>query len=173
MGIKTDDTGDWRNVILDPDSRKALQDHGLPFKKGGTVGHENEYVKDAGALSRKTQQWAAGIIPGMQPILQQAEAPYYPKDTEHNGTGDAMRHIMFQAGLTNTYGELPAKAIGWLHEHLSPGQPDAEFNMDMYNDQLGRQLGGLGLTQQELINRAKDMVDSGQAKTLTQGEDGY
>lgn len=37
MGIKTEDTGDWRNVILDPDSRKALQEHGLPFKKGGSV----------------------------------------------------------------------------------------------------------------------------------------
>jgi hypothetical protein len=37
MGIKTEDTGDWRNVILDPESRKALQEHGLPFKNGGVV----------------------------------------------------------------------------------------------------------------------------------------
>lgn len=137
------------------------------------MGHENQYVKKAGDFSRKSQQWAVGLIPGMQSVITEANQPYYPRDTDHNGTGDAMRHLLFQAGLVNKYGEVPASVIGWLHEASSAGQPEAEYAMDAHNDGLGRQLGGLGLTKEELVKRAKALVDSGAARTLPQGEDGY
>lgn len=143
------------------------------FKKGGKVGHENEYVKKAGDISRKSQQWAAGLVPGLQSVITDANQPYYPRDTDHNGAGDAMRHLLLQAGLVDKYGEVPAGLIGWLHEMSSPGQPDAEYDMDAHNDGLGRQLGGLGLTKEELVKRAKALVDSGAATTIPQGEDGY
>lgn len=144
------------------------------FKKGGAVvGHENEYVKKAGDFSRKSQQWAASLVPGLQSVITDANQPYYPRDTDHNGAGDAMRHLLLQAGLVDKYGEVPAGLIGWLHEMSSPGQPDAEYDMDAHNDGLGRQLGGLGLTKEELVRRAKGLVDSGAATTIPQGEDGY
>jgi hypothetical protein len=162
-------------ALYNPDIIKAIEQvDPEKFKNGGrVVGHENQYVKKAGDFSRKSQQWAAGMIPGLQPIITDANQPYYPRDTDHNGAGDAMRHLLLQAGLVDKYGEVPARLIGWLHEMSSPGQPDAEYDMDAHNDGLGRQLGGLGLTKEELVKRAKSLIDSGTARTIPQGEDGY
>lgn len=151
------------------------------FAKGGKVTgqpHENEYVKAAGKLSRKTQGMAASLIPGLRPILDKAQdlpLKYYAATGEHNGEADAMRHMLLQAQLMQKYGETPAKAIGWLHENISFGQPEREQAMDEYNDILGREIGAKAKSEKQMIDMARQYIDSKKAKSLAQDNapDGY
>lgn len=151
------------------------------FAKGGKVTgqpHENEYVKAAGKYSRKAQGMAASLIPGLRPILDKAQdlpLKYYAATGEHNGEADAMRHMLLQAQLLQKYGETPAKAIGWLHENISFGQPEREKTMDEYNDVLGREIGAKAKSEQEMIDMARQYIDSKKAKSIKQDNspDGY
>ena len=158
-----------------------MSDEIMNFAKGGEVTgqpHENEYVKAAGKLSRKTQGMAASLIPGLRPILDKAQdlpLKYYAATGEHNGEADAMRHMLLQAQLMQKYGETPAKAIGWLHENISFGQPKREQAMDEYNDVLGREIGAKAKSEQEMIDMARQYIDSKKARSIKQDNspDGY
>jgi hypothetical protein len=158
-----------------------MSDEIMNFAKGGQVTgqpHENEYVKAAGKYSRKMQGMAASIVPGLRPILDKAQdlpLKYYAATGEHNGEADAMRHMLLQAQLMQKYGETPAKAIGWLHENISFGQPEREKTMDEYNDVLGRQIGAKAKSEQEMIDMARQYIDTKKAKSIKQDNspDGY
>jgi hypothetical protein len=158
-----------------------MSDEIMNFKKGGQVTgqpHENEYVKAAGKFSRKTQGMAASLVPGLRPILDKAQdlpLKYYAATGEHNGEADAMRHMLLQAQLMQKYGETPAKAIGWLHENISFGQPEREQAMDEYNDILGREIGAKAKSEKQMIDMARQYIDSKKAKSLAQDNapDGY
>ena len=152
------------------------------FAEGGGVAssigkpHENQYVTSMGKHSRDFQKWAASMIPGMSDIISSSSnlpLQYYPADTEHNGAGDAMRHLLLQAQLTQKYGEFPAKAISYAHEYLAPGQPKAERAMDLSNDVLGRQIGNQAKSQADIIKMSQDAIANNKAMTLPPGEDGY
>jgi hypothetical protein len=165
----------------DEEQIDRMSDEIFHFKKGGDVSvqpHENEYVKAAGKLSRKAQGMAASIVPGLRPILDKAQdlpLKYYAATGDHNGEADAMRHMLLQAQLMQKYGETPAKAIGWLHENISFGQPEREQAMDEYNDVLGRQIGAKARSEQEMIDMARQYIDTKRAKSLAQDNspDGY
>jgi hypothetical protein len=158
-----------------------MSDEIFNFAKGGQVTgrpHENEYVKAAGKYSRKMQGMAASIVPGLRPILDKAQdlpLKYYAATGEHNGEADAMRHMLLQAQLMQKYGETPAKAVGWLHENISFGQPEREKAMDEYNDVLGREIGAKAKSEQEMIDMARQYIDTKKAKSIKQDNspDGY
>lgn len=89
---------------------------------------------------------------------------YYPGE-EHNLRGDALRHLLWQGELQQQYGDIPASMAGWAHEVISSDQPN-ESEMDTYNNELGRRLGAETHSREELLARAREAVEKGEAKTL-------
>lgn len=55
----------------------------------------------------------------------------------HNGNGDAFRHALFSALNAKVLGVTLAKQLGDAHE-LKPGSPVLENQMDLFNNQIGR-----------------------------------
>ena len=88
----------------------------------------------------------------------------YPDETVDE-RGDALRHLLWQGELQHKFGDLPASAVGWAHERFS-GEPKEVQDMDLYNNELGRRLGSETKTREELLARAREAVEKGEAKTL-------
>lgn len=89
------------------------------------------------------QQFARGI--GLGDILDyQNNRPKQLGYTigEHNGPGDAARHILGSYALANKIGGIPAAAVTTGYEGLGKlfAEPNAETSMDMHNNALGRSL---------------------------------
>lgn len=61
---------------------------------------------------------------------------------QHNGEGDAVRHVYWSALNTLSENANLAKEFGDAHEQ-NPGQDIAEKNMDLFNNSIGYQLGDL------------------------------
>jgi hypothetical protein len=132
------------------------------------------YLGEAKKLPRKAKQAVANVTEIGDIIKRSKEIPleYYDPKGEVAGEADAMRHLLFQAQLQQKYGEFPAKAIGYVHEYTSPGQPSAEREMDLINDELGREIGRSAKSEQELIEMARRYIESGRAKTLPKEQRG-
>lgn len=175
------------------DERKALQEwvqkgenRGEPpkgFAEGGAVEYDESRVKKLVddfrqtmlGVPRKLKQAAADITE-IGPIIKRSnEIPlkYFDEKTEVDGAADAMRHILFQGQLMRKYGETPAKTISYVHEYTSPGQAAEARAMDLYNDEIGRELGRVAKSDEELIDLAAKYVRSGKAKTLSGSRGGY
>lgn len=94
------------------------------------------------------------------------------------GKADAFRHIYGTGLLAKRQGEPYAKTISQLHE--SPyipiwgamGQSEHERVMDVANNYAGLNIARTARTEAELVQRAKDYVDSGQAMTLPEYQRG-
>ena len=56
----------------------------------------------------------------------------------HNGPGDAFRHALFNALNTQTVGDQFTKELGDAHEEDRPNQPANEKQMDLNNNEVGR-----------------------------------
>jgi hypothetical protein len=132
------------------------------------------YLGEAKKLPRKAKQAVANVTEIGDIIKRSKEIPleYYDPKGEVAGEADAMRHLLFQAQLLQKYGEFPAKAIGYVHEYTSPSQPSAEREMDLINDELGREIGRSAKSEQELIEMARRYIESGRAKTLPKEQRG-
>ncbi len=85
------------------------------------------------------------------------------KDTWNN-EADAFKHTFMQARLTVQYNNALAKAAGNIHEidgNIRNGQTKGEENMDLWNNDIGRQIGKE--IRQEMNNQrtiyAKDEID--------------
>jgi hypothetical protein len=59
----------------------------------------------------------------------------------HNDAQDALRHAIWSAKMAYAYGEEYAKKWGDAHE-LNPLQPEDEKIMDLFNNAVGRSIGG-------------------------------
>ena len=61
----------------------------------------------------------------------------------HNNEADAFKHTFMQAWLTVNYGEEFAKELGDMHEKdgKDNNQPSGEENMDLWNNNQGREIG--------------------------------
>lgn len=125
-------------------------------------------------IPRKAKKAVADVTEIGDIIKRSKEIPleYYDPKGEVAGEADAMRHLLFQSKLTRKYGETPAKIISYLHEYTSPGQPSAEREMDLINDELGREIGRSAKSEQELIEMARRYIESGKAKTLPKEQRG-
>jgi hypothetical protein len=70
---------------------------------------------------------------------QELAKTFYPENTLHNGCGDAFRHSFFSGLNVASLGFELAKSLGDAHE-VNPGSPSIERSMDLYNNELGRNL---------------------------------
>jgi hypothetical protein len=132
------------------------------------------YLGEAKKLPRKAKQAVADVTEIGDIIKRSKEIPltYYDPKGEVAGEADAMRHLLFQAQLQQKYGELPAKAVSYIHEYSSFGQPSAEREMDFLNDELGREIGRSAKSDRELVEMARRYIESGRAKTLPKEQRG-
>jgi hypothetical protein len=96
----------------------------------------------------------------------------YGKETQHNGKADAMRHILFSALNSQNLTETGAKVVSSVHEHTEFNQPKAEMNMDFFNDAIGREIARRAKTKEEMIQLAKEAVDSGKVQLLNKDQTG-
>jgi hypothetical protein len=132
----------------------------------------DELVEKAGRGVRKAKRGAAEVLK-IADIPRRAEresvAAYGLKESG-GGKADAMRHLMYQADLTRRIGPRTANVVSRLHEFTSPGQSDEEEAMDLFNDALGREIGELAMTDEDIVRLAREYVDKNKARVLPKGE---
>jgi hypothetical protein len=132
----------------------------------------DELIELAGRGARKAKRGAAEFLK-IADIPQRAEresvAAYGLKESG-GGKADAMRHLMYQADLTRRIGPRTANVVSRLHEFTSPGQSDEEEAMDLFNDALGREIGELAMTDEDVVRLAREYVDKNKARVLPKGE---
>jgi len=132
------------------------------------------FLGEVQKVPRRVKQ-AASSVTELGEIIEKSKAlplEFYDPKGEVAGEADAMRHLLFQGQLARKYGETPAKIISYVHEYTSPGQPSAERAMDLYNDQLGRELGLSATSDDELIELARKYVDTGRVRVLPEEQRG-
>jgi hypothetical protein len=109
-----------------------------------------------------------GNLPEIVRAKSQAEDETKKRFTpaeSYNGAGDAYRHIVWQGLLANSLGEQAAKDAGDLHESRklplfgAMGHPQAEINMDLKNNEIGRYIGKDATSVQQILDRAKLIND--------------
>ncbi len=86
----------------------------------------------------------------------------------HNGSGDALRHALFNALNTQTVGEKLTKELGDAHEEDRPNQPVNEKKMDLNNNEVGRDVAKNNPDASifELATKLLDKLESGKMLTL-------
>jgi len=132
----------------------------------------DELIELSGRGARKAKRGAAEFLK-IADIPRRAEresvAAYGLKESG-GGKADAMRHLMYQADLTRRIGPRTANVVSRLHEFTSPGQSDEEEAMDLFNDALGREIGELAMTDEDVVRLAREYVDKNKARVLPKGE---
>ena len=94
---------------------------------------------------------------------------------EHNGQADALRHIIGSAQYARDYGPTLANIFTTGHEYLFyPFEPHgAAMDMDLHNNQIGRDLAAKYKTQAEVEQAALELLrqakESGQWSKGVQG----
>jgi len=124
--------------------------------------------KLAKALLSETN-FAGQPVPGWidaKAIAEQEAIKRYGKDTEHNGAADAFRHLVWSGMAAKKYGNAVPTVLGAVHEFIEPGQPEAEANMDATNNKYGRYIGSDAKDLQQIMDRAKLLMDYKIAPTL-------
>jgi len=99
-------------------------------------------------------------------LAEQEAIKRYGKDTEHNGPADAFRHLVWSGMAANKYGNALPAALGAAHEFIEVGQPEAESQMDATNNAYGRYIGSDAKNLQQIMDRAKLLMDYKIAPTL-------
>ena len=85
----------------------------------------------------------------------------YPANTLHNGIGDAFRHCYWNALMTLSIGRNQAKKVADLHEDNNPTGPIGERQMDLKNNEIGRQVGNESKTVDEARLKCAEHVQTG------------
>lgn len=97
----------------------------------------------------------------------------YGKESQLGGKADAMRHITFSALASQQYSDPVAKTISVLNENITYNQSDAEKSMDYANDAIGRDIARKAKSKDEIVQMAKEAIDSGKAKTISDNTGPY
>lgn len=122
----------------------------------------------AGRGARSVKRGAAELL-GVADIPRRAEresvAAFGVKESG-GGKADAMRHLMYQADLARKFNPTTANVVSRLYELTSPGQSSAEYEMDLYNDALGRQIGERAKSDEDVVRLAREYVEKNKAKIL-------
>ena len=131
-----------------------------------------ELLEAAGRGARKVKR-AAAEMASVADIPARAEresvAAFGIKESG-GGKADAMRHLMYQADLTRRFNPTAANVISRLNELTSPGQSKAEYEMDLYNDALGREIGERAGSEEDVVKLAREYVEKNKAKVLPKEE---
>ncbi len=59
-----------------------------------------------------------------------------------------------------------AKTISVLNENITYNQSQAEKDMDYANDAIGREIAKKAKSKEEIVEMAKEAIDTGKAKTI-------
>jgi Ca2+-binding RTX toxin-like protein len=89
----------------------------------------------------------------------------------HDDARDAFRHAFISAMLTQEFGSAVAQFGGDLREHLHPALPPntaAEYNMDQWNNQVGRAIGSIPVD--EFFGDPRDQIAQRVYEALQNGE---
>ncbi|CAB4240556.1 hypothetical protein UFOVP39_4 [uncultured Caudovirales phage] len=103
-------------------------------------------------------------------LANQAAIDEYGWKNRSGGETDALRHLLGVGILTKRHGPEYAQTISDLHENPyipwigGLGQSEADRNMDLYNNKLGIQLGTQAKSYEDLLQTAKQYVDSGKVQ---------
>lgn len=97
----------------------------------------------------------------------------FPDDGKVGGNQDAFRHLVWQANLQR---EMPliAKLAGNIHESeyvpfigaMGTGQGEAEKEMDLYNNALGRKIADQATSMDDVYSIAEQMVRHNRVRTV-------
>jgi hypothetical protein len=135
-----------------------------------------------GGMVDKLSEYANKGNESIAGLAGQEEAVRYATDMAkktYPGEGvddraDALRHLLWQGAVAQEQGSIPAAITGYGHEiglgMLPPQAPDTE--MDLENNELGRQLGAQTKTREELLDAAIEAVNAGRARTLNKSKKG-
>jgi hypothetical protein len=146
----------------------------VPRTETVAVEHEEEdYGSDLGEIWNCV--WAVGPIDcgTAKDAATDAEAATteevnwgtFPFDSMHNGLADGFRHCYWNALMTHRIGVEQAKAVADAHED-KPGQPPAERDMDLHNNQVGRNIGESSGSQENSRGVCVSAALNGSLKTL-------
>lgn len=142
---------------ITPEMQAYFEAYAPLFADGGLVQRGlGAFLKGRAAIQRKIGDWT-----GLGPINKEAEDlgdAYYP-DEGHNGRGDALRHIIASGLIAQKYGEIPALMLGYANEAFS-ADPLEEMGMDLHNNAIGRGLSAKHKGRYDLINAARDAVET-------------
>lgn len=87
----------------------------------------------------------------------------YGLDT-HNDERDAFRHAYWSFTVTREFGPAEAKAFGDAHEVSVPNKPEERL-MDLYNNQVGRELAVHEDSSTRPIDAIRDAIARGCLRT--------
>ena len=79
----------------------------------------------------------------------------YPRNTWHNGAGDAYRHCLASCMMTQENSEVEAAFFGWANEKYrdwTDGQEIGERRMDDANNAVGRVCGTMAKSKQDCVS---------------------
>lgn len=104
--------------------------------------------------------------------IEEAKARF-PDDGKVGGNQDAFRHLVWQANLQR---EMPflAKFAGDVHESeyvpfigaMGTGQGEAEKEMDLYNNALGRKIADQATSMDDVYSIAEQMIRHNKVRTV-------
>ena len=77
----------------------------------------------------------------------------YSYSNTHNNEADAFKHAYMAWHLAWYYGDKRAKELGDMHEDETPNAPAYERNMDLWNNEIGREIA------YEMKNKLGDSAD--------------
>ena len=143
-------------LIFDPENIKPIS----KFADGGIV--------SAGKKALNYAREKAGEVTKFPYIMKTAEddaRKYFP-DEEHNGRGDALRHMMASGLVTQRYGRIPAALLGYGVEAFGDDPLEESF-MDLFNNSLGRDLGSTFTTEEALRQGALNAIANQRTRQLS------
>lgn len=100
-------------------------------------------------------------------------ASNYIEAVLHNGNGDAFRHTLWNYGMTIDVGSTFAKTWSDAHEYGTIGQPAIERTMDLFNNNVGIQLGKdypYTILHSTFISKSKEKVRGGKLYVIKQNK---
>lgn len=130
-----------------------------------------QLLKSLGLSSGQQPEIGYTDLLGGDYAIEEAKARF-PDDGKVGGDQDAFRHLVWQANLQR---EMPlvSKLIGNAHESRIPfigsmGQGEAEREMDLYNNALGRKIADQATSYDDVNRIAEEYVKQKRVKTVPQ-----
>jgi hypothetical protein len=87
----------------------------------------------------------------------------------HNGRGDAFRHCYWNARMTRDFGQGTAKGFADRHEK-NPDQPAIEKKMDLFNNNVGREVGAASSSYNDAADRCSYKVRHHRLRVIKNGQ---
>lgn len=98
-----------------------------------------------------------------------AEAKNRWPSSLHNGKGDAFRHCYWNARMTIDFGKGTAKGFADRHEQ-NPDQPAIEKKMDLFNNNVGREVGEASSSYVDAVERCSYKLRHHRLRIIKNGQ---